>query len=735
MPEKLKHKEVDLSIKSLDAIRNEILNLLLISISIFALLPLAVSLYRRVVIGWQGIMYFYIIAYLAICTTAIFHRKLRYRYKAIIVISFCFLIGCIATANMGLIGSGVLFLVFSIILATMFFGIRYGIILMTSGLLLLFIVAYGVKQNWIVYNFSIETAALSFPLWVSRISAFALFSTVLIFSLGRLISHLVDSSKNLKERTFDLNKINDKLRQEISERKQAEKALRDNERKLHAIFDHHYQLTGLIDTEGRLLAANQTALRFAGAEESEVIGRYFWDGPWWDLSQRSELRNAIERAASGEFVRFETTHPIADEEIRNIDFSLSPVRDDDGNVIYIVPEGRDVTELKRTEQEKTKLQNQLNLAQKMEAIGTLAGGIAHDFNNILSAVLGYAELIEMGLSKYSTEYDYTQQIKQAANRAKDLTKQILTFSRQNEQEVKPISIGIIAKEATKLLRSSLPANIDIRHDFKSNPLVMGDPVQLHQILMNLCTNAGYAMQENGGVLTVELHNIELKEDLVSEKVKLKPGLYAQLIVSDTGQGIPGDNLERIFEPFFTTKERGQGTGLGLSVVHGIVKSCSGEIYVYSEEGKGATFKIYLPAIEWRNEPEERDEEDIPRGTEHILFIDDEPAIVEIATSQLQTLGYKVSSRLSSLEALELFKSKPNSFDLVITDMTMPKMTGDELAGQIKGIRSKIPIILCTGFSLKLESEGIKKLDIDAILMKPIILREMAKVVRDLIEKV
>jgi len=395
---------------------------------------------------------------------------------------------------------------------------------------------------------------------------------------------------------------------------------------------------------------------------------------------------------------------------------------------------RDITERKQNEKEKAKLESHLQQAQKMEAIGTLAGGIAHDFNNILAAVIGYTELLQINLPRNSMEFDYANQIHKAGNRAKELVQQILTFSRQTEHELKPVEVSIIVKEVAKLLRSSLPTTIEIKQNIQGNSLVMGDPTQLHQILMNLCTNAGHAMQEKGGLLAIELKSIDLKEDLVSDRITLKPGNYVQLSVSDTGLGIQAKHLDRVFDPFFTTKELGEGTGMGLSVVHGIVKNYKGAIYVYSKEGKGSTFKIFLPAIERRAEPEKREAEDIPKGTEHILFVDDEPILVKLGTSQLEAIGYKVSSRSNSLEALALFKNKPDSFDLVITDMTMPKLTGDGLATEIKRVRPDIPIILCTGFSSKITSDNMEQFDFDAFLMKPIILKEMAKIVRKFLDE-
>jgi len=395
---------------------------------------------------------------------------------------------------------------------------------------------------------------------------------------------------------------------------------------------------------------------------------------------------------------------------------------------------RDISAKVNAKEEHKKLEKQLRQTHKMEAIGTLAGGIAHDFNNILAAVIGYTELLEMNLPRDSTEFDYARQVKRAGNRARDLVQQILTFSRQTEQELKPVEVGAIVKEVIKLLRSSLPTTIKIKQNIQGNPLVMGDSTQLHQILMNLCTNAGHAMQERGGLLTVDLKGIELKEDLVSDRFMLRPGNYVQLSVSDTGHGIPAEYLDRIFDPFFTTKKRGEGTGMGLSVVHGIIESYQGVIYVYSEEGEGAAFKIFLPSIERRAEPDTRDAQEIPKGTEHILFVDDESALVEIGKSQLEALGYQVSARTNSLEALALFKNKPENFDLIISDMTMPEMTGEELAMEMKRINPNIPVILCTGFSSKITPESAHQFNIDALLMKPVIIRDMAQVVRGVLDE-
>jgi len=386
-------------------------------------------------------------------------------------------------------------------------------------------------------------------------------------------------------------------------------------------------------------------------------------------------------------------------------------------------------ERKQMQQEKMLLEAQLQQAQKMEAIGTLAGGIAHDFNNILSAIMGYTEMaMDDAPMDHPIKQDLTEVLK-AGIRAKDLIEQILTFSRQSETKVKPVKMRPVVKEAGQLFRASLPSTIEIVGDIQSNASVMADPTQIHQILMNLCTNAGHAMEERGGILEVSLADVELDADFRAQHPDVSPGQYVRLTVSDTGHGMDRSTMERIFEPYFTTKEKGEGTGLGLSVVHGIVASHDGAITVYSEPGEGTTFHIYLPIVEQEPEPEIRTEESLPTGSETILFVDDEAPLATLGTRLLEGLGYVVVSRTNSLEALETFRKDPSRFDVVVTDMTMPSMTGDQLATEVMKIRSDIPVILCTGFSTKISKKKAETLGIQAFVMKPFLKGEMAETVR------
>jgi PAS domain S-box-containing protein len=383
--------------------------------------------------------------------------------------------------------------------------------------------------------------------------------------------------------------------------------------------------------------------------------------------------------------------------------------------------------------EQRTLEQQIRQAQKMEALGTLSGGIAHDFNNILAAVIGFTELIRDHLPKGSQEARHVRRVLEAGLRGRELVKQMLAFSRKSEQEKKPLQLSDVVREAMKLLRASIPSTISVRVKADgASDLVFADPTQMQQVLMNLCTNAAHAMQEKGGKLDVELSALRISEHENADG--MKPGPYVRLIVRDTGVGIPPEIIDKIFDPFFTTKEVGEGTGLGLSVVHGIVKQHNGYITVTSEPGKGSTFTVYLPQIAGEPETDAAGDDEIPTGSERILFVDDEETIVEMGEDVLAELGYEVTSRINGRDALAFLKEDPSRFDLVITDQTMPEMTGLELAKEVSAVRADMPVILCTGFSHVVDVDKAKAAGIRAFAMKPLTKREIAKTIRKVLDE-
>ena len=414
-----------------------------------------------------------------------------------------------------------------------------------------------------------------------------------------------------------------------------------------------------------------------------------------------------------------------------------PMRDSSGTLIGYRGVARDITDHLQTEAQLRQAQRaeELREAQKMEAIGTLAGGIAHDFNNILGVVLGFGELTLYEVAQGSVAWHNLQQVLAASRRAKDLVRQILTFSRKDEQERQPLQLHLVIHEALKLLRASLPATIDIRQELaEDSGAILADPTQMQQVLMNLCNNAEYAMRDTGGTLEVRLDKMEVDEAVVARHPELLPGPYVRLTVRDTGVGMEEAVLARIFEPFYTTKLAGDGTGMGLAVVHGIVTSHGGAIDVESTPGQGSTFTIYLPQIQAAGADESQPDPPVPQGKGQILFVDDEETLARLGQRMLERLGYSVAAVTDSLEALEIFRRTPEAFDLVITDQTMPQMTGEVLARELRQIRPDIPIILCTGFSHVIDADKAAAQGLDAFMLKPLIAKELGMIIQQVLSQ-
>jgi PAS domain S-box-containing protein len=525
---------------------------------------------------------------------------------------------------------------------------------------------------------------------------------------------------------------------DITARKEAEEALKESESNFRLLLESTAEAIYGLDLEGSCTFANAACVRLLGYENSDaLIGKNMHNLTHHshpDGSPYPEKECPMNLA----FKKGEKIHSDdevlwrADKTSFPAEYWSHPIYRRD-RIAGAVMTFLNITERKETEEALLKSEAQLQQAQKREAIGTLAGGIAHDFNNILSAIIGYSELARMKVPEESEMMVDLDQVLQAGNRARALVLQILTVSRRHKQEQQPLQLRYIVKEALSLIRATLPTTIEIREDLANDAgIVNADPNQIHQVIMNLCTNAGHAMDKNGGVLTVALGNVEMDE-LSSPYVDMEPGSYLRMTVSDTGCGITPEMIEQIFDPYFTTRDVGEGTGLGLSVSHGIVKGHGGAIRVYSEPGKGSTFNVYLPVIQEAEKKVEAPVGPLPTGNERVLFIDDEQTIADMGRQMLERLGYEVVAMTSSIKALELFRAEPGGFDLVITDMTMPHMTGDKLAKELMKIRHDIPVILCTGHSRHASKEKAKELGIRTFFMKPILMRALAETVREALD--
>ena len=453
-----------------------------------------------------------------------------------------------------------------------------------------------------------------------------------------------------------------------------------------------------------------------------------------DLNPTLEkIRQSISEVRKGLQVKFRFRH--RDGTYRWILSRASIISDESGRPLRMIGSHVDITDRIQAENERKKLETQLMQAQKMEAIGTLAGGIAHDFNNILGIIVGNTELALDDVPEWNPAYSSLKEIKTASLRATSIVKQLLSFSRKTDQKLQPIEVAIVIKDALKFLRSTIPSTIDIHQEIQTtDETILADPTQINQIMMNLCINASHAMEQTRGKLTITVENVTLDDNSAKDYPDLKSGNHVKIMVGDTGPGIDPEIIDRIFDPYFTTKGVGKGSGMGLAMVHGIVKSHSGSITVDSALGKGTKFSILFPLAQEKAAVEAKTIQEMPRGKETILFVDDEISIVNMVQRMFERLGYKVQTAITPQDALDRFALNPDHFDLVITDMTMPQMTGVKLSEKLMEIRPDIPIIICTGYSALVDEEKAKELGLAAYVMKPINMSEVAQTIRKVLDR-
>ena len=522
-----------------------------------------------------------------------------------------------------------------------------------------------------------------------------------------------------------------KAEKALKEKELQEETLKKTEERLHFIAESIPLIEARAYADGAMDFIDDKIEELSGYARKEFDSRSL---TWFDLIEEEDRKNrdrVLDQAAKGDgSYTLEYRLKAKPDKTLWVKESGHIILTSDGKIDHIDVALFDITERKLNEEMGPKLEAQLRQAQRMEAIGTLAGGIAHDFNNILGVMLGYTEMALYSLQEDSDLKRKLQQILKAGQRGKDLVSQILAFSRPGKPEKKPVKVSPIIKETLKMLRATVPATIELSsHTEEDRDTILADPTQIHQVLLNLCANAAHAMREKGGVLEVSAEAVDLDKKAAARYHDLSPGPYVKISTKDTGHGMDKETLERIFDPFFTTKAPGEGTGMGLAVVHGILKAHGGAIMVQSEPGVGTEFHIFLPRINDTPTPGVKERSRMDKGHGHILFVDDEEWLVEMWQEILESMGFEVVSHTVSQEALEAFRVQPEKYDLVITDQTMPHMAGFELAKEMLKIRADLPIILCTGYSEVVTPEKAKEAGIREYVMKPLSISELTGAIR------
>lgn len=557
-----------------------------------------------------------------------------------------------------------------------------------------------------------------------------------------LEEQVAERTIQLSEVNTTLKQVNERLAHEIAEHRKLEEAVKVSEAHFRLLAENVSDVVWKLDSDYRFTYISPSDEKLRGFRADEVLGQHIFE--LFDEKTNAFMEKIIQQRQQARLqglepqsFRLEAQHRCKNGDWLWAEISSSPELDPEGNVIGFYGITREITERKLAEKQRQELEAQLRQKHKMEAVGFMAGGMAHNFNNNLSIILGNVELARMKQPAGSEAISFLENAQTAVSRSRDLVQKIITYSRQGIQKKVPTRLTEIIDETISLLQSTLPTTISLQKSYRPDcgtRLINADPSQIQEVLLNLCNNAVQAMDENGE-LKISLQPVDLQQKEVPAQFDCPPGRYAKFSVQDTGCGIPVEMLDKIFDPFFSTKEEYEGAGMGLATVQGIVARHDGLIKVTSLSGQGTTFDLYFPLLEetYKEEASTVQEEALPRGTERILFVDDDEMLANLGETLLSEMGYQVTTMTDSTEALELFAANADRIDLVITDQTMPNLTGKDLIQEIKQIRPDIPTILCTGYSSKINEEEAKELGINAFLMKPVGLSELQGIVRQLLD--
>ena len=725
------------------------------------------SLSRAYDIGWHHVLFLHFFLSVTAMLLWAKRRRLSQTIKGLFIVTSCFLLGVSGLAAWGLIGLGIILCMTFCILSGLFFGSRYGYIATGSVVLIMSLLAAGFHFHVLDFDFDLAIYAVSAYAWILAIVGTGFLCSLVIFSFERLVGLLFTSISSMQQNTIDLKKSNDLLETEIRLRRESDAALNESKERYFAFLDSLPEMVfemrafkpALSNADEKALMSLLEDLKtIARDTPMEILDKYihsilpFMDGSI--VFANKTILNVLGYEAR-EIEKLKLTDFLSPSQFKiamqNLLFFLSGRQPTTCEYNLIKKSGETVlispsitienykfpfivrgvlTDITR----QRTLEHNLYQSQRRESIGTLAGGIAHDFRNILTAILGYAEMARLDQLTPGHPAQYNiQQIIKASKRADSLIKHILTFSRQTEPKCSPIQIGPVIEEAIAFLQASLPTTIEIKLDIHSvSKYVMADPTQIYQVVINLCTNAAHAMRDTSGVLQITLEEKVFSDGFTTPHPGLLPGAYMMLTVADNGIGMSEEIMRTIFDPYFTTKEQEEGTGLGLAVVQGIVKSHKGEITVDSNPGTGSVFRVFFPVIADCQVQSELKSEETQYGKEHILFVDDDEAIADLVKKMLSYLGYSATIMTSSTEALELLKTDSDRFSLVITDLTMPKLTGIQLARRIKS--ENLPVILCTGngYVNMIPEETLFEAGIRAVILKPLLINDLGDVIQNVL---